>query len=138
MQQDAQIQNYSFTLSTDFVCRLFLIWLKLKNDEIGWAFSTHQETGRCIWNFNCKIEGKLWLFGLDIDGRIILKWVVRLWTGSIGSRYGLVTDSYKHGSEPSSSTKRGKYLGKLSDFQLPVICVSFTFLWGLHFMNYRM
>jgi hypothetical protein len=33
---------YSFTLSVDFVCRLFLVWMKLKEDEIGRACSTHQ------------------------------------------------------------------------------------------------
>lgn len=50
-----------------------------------------------------------------------------MWTGSIGSRYGLVADSCDHGSDPSSSTKGGKFLDKLSDFQLPVIHVSFSF-----------
>lgn len=128
---------YSFTLSTDFVCRLFSLWMKLKNDEIGWALSTHQETGRCIQNFSCKTEGKIPLWDLDIV-LIVLKWVVRMWTGSISSRYGLVADSCEHGSEPTSSIKGGKYLHKLSDFQLPVIHVSFSFLWGLHFMKYRM
>jgi hypothetical protein len=47
--------------------------------------------------------------GLRIDGRIILKWIlkkygVRMWTGFV-SRYGPMAGFCEHGNEPSGSVK---------------------------------
>jgi hypothetical protein len=62
-----------------------------------------------------KSEGKNHLENLELDGRIILKWVLRKWdmgacTGSICLRIGTAGCIYKCGNATSGSIKCGKFL----------------------------
>jgi len=47
-----------------------------------------------------------------IDGRIILRWLLRKWDGldRCGSGFGQVTGTCECGNEPSGSTKYGEFL----------------------------
>lgn len=57
-------------------------------------------------DFNRKPEGRGHIRDLVVDGRMVLKWIlkewlVRDWVRFIWLRYGPVEGSYKHGNEPS-------------------------------------
>jgi hypothetical protein len=60
---------------------------------------------------------------IGIDGRLILKWILReldgrVWTGFIWLRMGLVMCSCEHSNEPSVTVKGMVYFYYLSDYQL--------------------
>jgi hypothetical protein len=57
---------------------------------------------------------------LDVNGRIILKWVsrsrvLRFGTDLSGSGYEQVACSCEHGKEPSGFTKKRQFLDQLKD-----------------------
>jgi hypothetical protein len=60
---------------------------------------------------------------LGVDGRIILRWIVRkwgekVWTECIWLRWGPVAGCCEHGNELSGSIKGGKFLDQLSNCYL--------------------
>ena len=61
------------------------------------------------------LEGKNHLEDLDADGRIILRWIFRMWDGGhgldlSGSGQGHVAGPCDCGNEPSGTIKRGEHL----------------------------
>jgi hypothetical protein len=70
-----------------------------------------------------KREGKRPLVDLDVDGRIILKWILGnrmegCGLDSSGSEYGPVAGSCKHGDEPSGSIKGGEFFSSCAYYWL--------------------
>jgi len=62
-----------------------------------------------------KCEGRRHLEDLGIVGRIILKWIFKMWdeetwTGLIDSGQGQVAGACECGNEPSGSTKCGEFV----------------------------
>jgi hypothetical protein len=54
---------------------------KIEKNEMGDACSMYEGEERCIQGFGGKPEGKNHLEEAGIDGRIILRWIFRMWHG---------------------------------------------------------
>jgi len=56
---------------------------KIEKNEEGGACSTYGGEERCTQGFGGETEEKIPLGSLDVDGRIILKWIFRKWDGGM-------------------------------------------------------
>jgi hypothetical protein len=58
--------------------------LSNQGDEIGLAFFTHWREERCLQEFGVKPEGQNLFVNLNVDGRIIFKWILQFMVGDRG------------------------------------------------------
>jgi hypothetical protein len=72
----------------------------MEEDEIGGACSVHGVHEKCVQDFGWKPEGKRPLHSIDVDGRIILKPILRkqLVRGFIRLRIGTSAGFCEHGN----------------------------------------
>jgi hypothetical protein len=66
----------------------------IKENEIGGACRTDGRDEKCLQYFGWKTEGRDYSEHLDVDGRIILEWILgkyvgNLWAGFIWLRIGI-------------------------------------------------
>ena len=115
-------------------------WRKLHNEELNDLYSSpnivrviksrrmrwaghvaHMEEGRGVHKVSVrKPERKRPWEDQDVDGRIILSWILRKWEGvvgldGVGSGYGQVAGACEYGNERSGSIKCGEFLDYLQN-----------------------